>query len=161
MSLQKAWKSYVFAKETLTLFLPLLNDKRLWDWMQIFFFPLPYHSFDLGSQISQVKKKKKNILQPPQPYSFLRNTWVLRTQLDRKKKKRRERKVTYQCLVWNWWVLTGPHGVFSALIFIQIPDTSHKFYFSSTERTYSNITVPCESDLQFVYTKDFSFAFCC
>lgn len=53
------------------------------------------------------------------------------------------------------------HMQFSLLSFVQIPDTFHKFYFSSTDRLYSNITVPHEFDLQLVYTKDFSFAFCC
>lgn len=73
-------------KKLLSYFLHLLNGRRLFETECRFFF-LPCHSFAMGSQISYVKKTKK-ILQPSQSYSFLSNTWALRTQLDKKKKKK-------------------------------------------------------------------------
>lgn len=44
------------------------------------------------------------------------------------------------------------------LLSVQIPDKFQKFYFSSTERVYSNVTVPQDFDLQLEHAKNFSFA---
>lgn len=149
MSLQKAWKWYVFVKEALVGFASPKWQQALWDWMHNFF---SCHVILWVHRFPQWKKQAKNCT------TF--SVWLIPQQYRgtedpaRPKKK----KVTYQCLVWNWcfqffWLVHMQFSLLSYLSRYQILSTS------SVSLAQNGITVSHEFDLQLIYTKDFSSAF--